>query len=361
LPKLKNISFYQYKNYSSQSFGFSNQITCIYGANGVGKTNILDAIYYLGYTKSYFAKKDADVVQHLQSGMFIAADYILDDETECAIKIIIRENGKKELTLNGQETKQLQQHIGKFPCIMISPDDTELISEGGELRRKFLDGILCQIDAEYFSSLIAYNKILLLRNATLKNWMEAGSGKKDILGYYTSLLIQHGQFVFEARQKMLLEFIPIVQQYFKAISGEENNIGISYVSKLINNHLHDLYEQTIDKDIILKRTTIGIHRDDLSITIDGHLCKDFASQGQRKTVLFALKMAQYFYLKQQLGITPILLLDDVFEKLDANRSQQLLQWISQENCQTFITDTHLHRLQQAFVANLHQVGFIEIK
>jgi DNA replication and repair protein RecF len=276
------------------------------------------------------------------------------------IKITIRENGKKELLVNGQDVKQLQKHIGKLPCIMISPDDTELITEGGELRRKFVDGILCQIDTTYFSSLIAYNKVMSMRNALLKNWQEPNGVQWDVLAYYNTQMIQTGTYISTARQAMLLQFVPMVQRYYTAIGNNAEIIEIKYDSKLINNTLEDLFKQYIDKDILLKRTNAGIHKDDLQLLLNGYIAKDFASQGQRKTMLFALKLAQYQYLKQQLGITPILLLDDVFEKLDASRSQYLLQLITQENCQTFLTDTHLARLQTAFYGLENLVEYIEI-
>jgi DNA replication and repair protein RecF len=360
LPTLKKISFFQYKNYNQQTFAFSKQIICIYGANGVGKTNILDAIYYLGFTKSYFAKKDSALVQHQKSGMFVQGDFVMDNNTEKQIKVIIRENGKKELTENGEDIKYLQQHIGKIPCIMISPDDTILITEGSEYRRKFIDSILCQTDTEYFTHLINYNKILAQRNALLKTWQESGGAQWDVLDYYNQQMQTATIYIAKARIEMLHSFVPMVQKLYAEIGKEQNNIEIIFESKLINNNLLDLFKQSVQKDIILKRTTCGIHRDDIILLNGQEMVKEFASQGQKKTLLFALKIAQYQYLKQHLQVQPILLLDDVFEKLDANRSQHLLQLITQENCQTFITDTHLDRLQAAFAGWEEQVEFMEI-
>lgn len=344
-----------------QSFSFSKPINCIYGANGVGKTNILDAIYYLGFTKSYFAKKDSAVVMHNKQGMYIEGIFDWAEGQSSAIKIIIRENGKKELSENGEDIKQLQQHIGRIPCIMISPDDTVLITEGSEYRRKFIDGILCQIDTTYFSHLIAYNKVLAQRNALLKAWQEPNGQQWDLLAYYNQLLCQHAAYISPKRVAMLAQFIPMVCALYKEISKEPKEIIINLDSKLVNNNLEDLFKQTIQKDIATKRTSCGIHRDDLLLGMSPQESfKDFASQGQRKTLLFALKIAQYQYIKQQLGITPILLLDDVFEKLDANRSIHLLNLITQENCQTFITDTHLARLEKAFAGWEEKVDFLEI-
>jgi DNA replication and repair protein RecF len=360
LPTLKKISFFQYKNYSQQTFVFSKQIICIYGANGAGKTNILDAIYYLGFTKSYFAKKEIGMVQHDKLGMFVQGDFVMDNDCESQIKIIIRENGKKELSENGEDIKSIQQHIGKIPCIMISPDDTVLITEGSENRRKFIDSILCQTDTDYFGHLINYNKILAQRNALLKNWQEPGGQQWELLEYYNGQLQIHASYITTTRLTMMAQFAPMVQKLYQEIGKEENNIELLFDSKLINNDLLDLFKQSIQKDIFLKRTTCGIHRDDI-ILLNGHqLVKEFASQGQKKTLLFALKIAQYQYLKQHLQVKPILLLDDVFEKLDANRSQHLLQLITQENCQTFITDTHLDRLQKAFAGWEEQVDFLKI-
>jgi DNA replication and repair protein RecF len=361
LPTLRNISFYQYKNYSKQAYLFEKRIICIHGKNGSGKTNLLDAVYYLGYTKSYFAKKDANVVQHLMQGMYIKGDFTDHYNNTNSIKIIIRENGKKELWQNEQDIKQVPNYIGQFPSIMISPDDTELINEGSEIRRKYLDAILCQINADYFKQLMHYNKILLQRNALLKNWNDIGGNQFPLLDFYNLQLAENGQFIFDCRKELCKNIFPIIEKLYTEITQNADEILLNYKSKLHQTALQDLLQKTIDTDLMFKRTTCGIHKDEIDIFSDSkNVFKEFASQGQKKTLLFAMKIAQYQYLKTALGITPILLLDDVFEKLDAQRTQHLLNLIIKENCQAFITDTHLERLQKAFENNLDEVEFLEI-
>ena len=357
MQRLKNISLFQFKNYTQQNFSFFAKIVCVYGKNGSGKTNLLDAIYYVCFTKSYFTHKDAAIVQANKQGMFIDAHFA---ENEFA-KIIIRENGKKELQVNGEEIKQMQMHIGKFPCIIIAPDDIEIINEGSENRRKFIDGTLAQIDAVYLQKLILYNKYLLQRNALLKKWQESGNDKQSVLDFYNQEMHELANYIFEKRNEALQILFENVQQFYTKFSNNTDQICMQYNSKLNNNRLLDLFKNTQERDIIVQRTTCGIHKDDIEFTFtNNNSFKETASQGQKKTLLFALKLAQFKYLQQAMGKTPLLLLDDVFEKLDENRSKLLLDFVQHENCQTFITDTHLQRLQKAFKGN-NDVQFVEIE
>ncbi len=406
MPTLKNISFFQYKNYKTASWQFQKRITCIYGQNGVGKTNILDAIYFLGYAKSYFGKKDAQLVQMGQMGMFVEGNLETEKNELRILKLIIRENGKKECRVNNEEVKRALDFIGHLPSVLIAPDDTQLITEGSEQRRKFMDGILCQTDANYMNSFLQYNKVLAQRNALLKNWEQAGGGRVELLDIYTHQLCEAACIIYPIRLAWQQLFVPMVQHLVNAIGNGldvctikyynnlnintlgsfvevENNINANFENatilknkeqstqllflinkidkKLVYSQLQILYKQSIEKDIILRRTNVGPHKDDLLLELHGNLYKEYASQGQRKTLLFALKIAQFYYLQQALGCTPLLLLDDVFEKLDAQRSHLLLQLIAEENCQTFITDTHLPRLQAALQGVEAEVEFLCIE
>jgi DNA replication and repair protein RecF len=358
LPKLKKISLYQFKNHSHKEFAFEADIICISGANGKGKTNILDAIYALSYTKSYFNFKDAQLVQNGQIGMRISGHYELG-EKDTSIELIIRENGKKELLLDKEEQKHLGNFIGQIPSVIIAPDDTQLITEGGELRRKFMDACISQTNKSYLEQLVKYNKILAQRNALLKNWNVAGSAERQVLEYYNKEISVLGEYIYEARVALCKEIIPLIEHYYSEIVGIKVIINVKYQSALIFNRLENLLKQFIEKDILTKRTTSGIHKDDIEIlNSSGASFKEQASQGEKKTMLFALKLAMFYYLKQNLNKTPILLLDDVFEKLDASRSQYLLNIIAKENGQTFITDTHKERLVAAF--NGQKVDFIDL-
>ncbi len=350
--QLQNISLYQFKNYISSQFAFTKKVVGICGLNGAGKTNILDAIYYLSFTKSYFTKTDTQNVHNGLQGFRINGQFLLgNDEQE--IVAILRENNRKEFSINGVDYKKMSEHIGIMPCVMIAPDDIELITGGSEERRKLIDTILSQINAAYLQTLIEYNKILQQRNSFIKNAVDNGYTNQELLDIYNSQLAEKGTVIYNYRTVFLAEFLPLVNEFYTIIAGKTDAISLAFNSDLQKGDLLVLLKNAQQKDFILQRTTVGTHKDDIAITIGNVLFKNSASQGQRKSLLFAIKLAEWQILKNKKGFAPILLLDDVFEKLDEQRMHNLLQWVCKENDgQIFITDTHKERLQ----LQLRQLG-----
>ena len=343
---LQKISLVQFRNYVQQEFSFTSKVIGICGLNGSGKTTLLDAIYYLGFTKSYFTRNDSQNVHHGLSGMRIKGDFVLKNEPH-EIVAILRENNKKEFSLNGDDYKRFSEHIGRFPCVMIAPDDVAMVVGASEERRKFVDTILSQLDRNYLQDLIDYTKILQQRNSFLKQAAESGKTNESLFQIINEQLSQKGIAIFKQRTTFLSEFILLVLEFYARISGKGDNVSINYSSNLQNGEMLQLLQLSRQKDMLLQRTTIGIHKDDLEIKMGDTAFKNDASQGQRKSLLFAFKLAEWQTLKTKKGFAPILLLDDVFEKLDELRMHNLLQWVcSNEDGQVFITDTHSARLQQ---------------
>jgi DNA replication and repair protein RecF len=319
----------------------------ICGLNGTGKTNLLDAIYYLSFTKSYFGRTDSQNVHHGLAGIRIQGKYALNDEPQ-QLTCIIRENNKKELSLNGEEYKKFSEHIGKLPCVMIAPDDVELVSGKSEERRKFIDTILSQINRNYLQHLIDYTKLLQQRNSLLKQAAEQGRTDEALLEIYSEQLGTKGQYIFGQRKIFLETFLPLISTYYIKISGKDDGITAKYESQLFDGDMKQLLQGSKQKDFVLQRTTVGIHKDDIELMMGNATFKSEASQGQRKSLLFALKLAEWQTLKTNKGFSPILLLDDVFEKLDEQRMHNLLHWVCKEDDgQVFITDTHKERLEKS--------------
>jgi DNA replication and repair protein RecF len=348
--QLQSISIVQFRNYVQQQFTFTQKVVAICGANGSGKTNLLDAIYYLGFTKSYFSRTDAQNVHHGLAGMRLQGNYLLQQAPYNLVSIL-RETNKKEFSVNDEPYKKFSDHIGRFPCVMIAPDDIELIIGGSEERRRFIDTILSQIDHQYLQQLIAYNKVLQQRNSLLKQAAEQDNVDEALLSVFNIQLSEKGQWLFAQRTKFLKTFLPLTLAFYQRIANKQDAVGIAYESHLQQTNLLQLLQGAQRKDMALQRTTVGIHKDDILITMGQSSFKNEASQGQRKSLLFAIKLAEWQTLKTTKGFTPILLLDDVFEKLDEQRMHNLLQWVcTADDGQVFITDTHTSRLQQQLQA-----------
>lgn len=342
----------QFKNYVERTVSFPSAVEGISGPNGVGKTNLLDAIYYLCFTKSYFARTDTQNVHHKMSGFRIEGQFELNGE-QLSVVCILRDNGKKEFLLNGEAYEKFSRHIGKLPCVIIAPDDVRIITEGSEERRRFMDTILSQLDPEYLQRLMHYNRVLQQRNSYLKSL--AGKKTRDLLlDVYDEQLADDGQFIFEKRTAFCRNSLPLVGDFYQRISGQqEEAVKIQYTSQLEQLSFAELFGMMREKDLLLQRTNGGTHKDDLSIQLDGQPFKTIASQGQRKSLLFALKLSEFEILKRDKGFAPLLLLDDVFEKLDEVRMHNLLEWVCLRNDgQIFITDTHRERIN----AHLERLG-----
>ncbi|MDP1763531.1 MAG: DNA replication and repair protein RecF [Sediminibacterium sp.] len=344
--RLQSISLVQFRNYVQKDFSFKERIVGICGANGTGKTNLLDAIYYLSFSRSYFSRPDSQNVHHGLLGLRLEGQYELQHEPRKLV-CIVRENNRKELILDEEAYKKFSDHIGILPCVMIAPDDIVLISGGSEERRKFIDTLLSQINKEYLARLIDYNRILQQRNSLLKRAAETGTTDEALWEVLNSQLSKTGNYIFAERKKFLTRFLSLCGSIYQRIAGKEDGLSLQYTSQLLTDNFEELLKASRQKDLALQRTTAGIHRDDLVFYMDQSLFKTEASQGQRKSLLFALKLAEWQTLQEKKGFTPILLLDDVFEKLDEQRMFQLLQWVCTEtDGQVFITDTHAERLQK---------------
>lgn len=343
--KLQHISLVQFKNYSNSSFKFNERVIGICGKNGVGKTNLLDAIHYLCFTKGYFTRMDANNVQHGNTGFRIEATVSLKDKNEKAV-CILRENGRKEFWINDGIYEKFSLHIGHYPCVVIAPDDAELITGESKERRTFLDALLSQLDAGYLKHLIIYKKVLEQRNSSLKAFAETGNKDFSLLDVLDEQLIKPGNYIFNKRKEFLIPFLPLVKHLYDDISKQPENVSLFYESELLLASFEELLKANRTKDCIALRTTSGIHRDDLGIQLGKKDFKSIASQGQRKSLLFALKLAEMEVLKKEKGFAPLLLLDDVFEKLDEDRIGNLLHKVCVENeGQVFITDTNEERLR----------------
>ena len=344
--RLTNISLVQFKNYQNWSGAFSGRIVGISGRNGIGKTNLLDAIHYLCFTKSYFTRIDGNNIMRGHDGFRLEGDFEIWDQPEKAV-CILRETGKKEFWIDDHPYEKFSQHIGHYPCVIIAPDDIQIITGISEERRRFIDTLLSQLNAEYLQQLITYNRILQQRNALLKSFSETGNKDLSLLSVLDEQLSVPGEKIFEKRKEFLVSFLPLAKNLYTEIANQFENVTLFYNSELINASFSELLKANQAKDILLTRTTSGIHRDDLEFNLNEQAFKNIASQGQRKSLLFALKLSEMHVLKKEKGFAPILLLDDVFEKLDEQRIANLLQHVCFANeGQVFITDTNEQRLEQ---------------
>lgn len=356
----RQISLTQFRNYSFESFNLKQNIVGICGKNGSGKTNLLDAVYYLCFTKSSFNRPDTESVKDGFAGFRLEGNFVKDDEAKKLV-CILRENNRKEFLVDDEAYQRFSEHIGNFPCIMIAPDDVSLITEGSEERRRFVDTLLSQLQHDYLEQLIAYNKILQQRNSLLKFAAERNNYDESLLEILNTQLLEKGNFIYARRQRFLNSFLPQVLQQYIFIAGNDDKLLLDYESQLNNQPFEELLLQNLQRDLYLQRTGCGIHKDDIAIKLQQSNFKNIASQGQRKSLLFAFKLGAFEALKENKGFSPILLLDDVFEKLDEKRMQNLLEYVCvQSSAQVFITDTHKERLRQAFMKIGKDCDLIEL-
>ena len=340
---LKELSLTNYKNFESLKFSFDTKIICFVGLNGVGKTNILDSIYHLSYTKSYFNPIPSQNIKHGETFFFISGRYMIHDKEE-NILVSLKKGDKKIIKRNNKLYKKFSDHIGKIPLVLISPDDRNLIIEGSETRRKFIDGIISQTDKEYLNNLIDYNKTLKQRNALLKMFYDNSESIRKTIDIYDRQLSSDAQKIYDKRREFLNEFIPIFKSRYKELSNDKENVEIKHSSDISpDQNLYKLLKNSLEKDLRFQYTTKGIHKDDLNLSLDNFPIKKYGSQGQQKTVLIAMKLAQFDYLSK-LDSKPILLLDDIFDKLDDSRVKQIINLVNQEKFnQIFISDTNKTR------------------
>lgn len=350
---LKSLSLVNYKNFDSKSFEFNDKINCIVGNNGIGKTNVLDAIYHLSFGKSYFNPVATQNIKHDEDFFMVGGDYIKNDKAEKVI-VSLKRGQKKTIKRNGKIYDKFSEHIGFLPLVIISPADRDLIIDGSDVRRKFIDSVISQSDKGYLSDVINYNRVLSQRNALLKYFVLNHTYNADTIAVYNEQLASYGMAIYRKRASFLEDFIPIFQERHNIISDGNERVNLVYKSDLEDGDLKTLLQSTIQKDKALQYTSVGVHKDDLSFNIESHPIKKFGSQGQQKSFLIALKLAQFDFIKAQSGVNPILLLDDIFDKLDENRVAQIIKLVGDDNFgQIFISDTHADRTEYA-VKEAHQ-------
>jgi DNA replication and repair protein RecF len=342
---LKKLSLTNFKNYSQAELEFSPGINCFVGNNGVGKTNILDAIHYLSLTKSFFNNIDSVNIRHNEDYFIIQGTFVKEEEDN--ILCSFHRQKQKTLKRNGKEYQRLSDHVGKYPVVMISPADNALISEGSEERRKFLNKLISQYSAEYLDAVLNYNKALQQRNRLLKDFNNSGAFDSDMLSVWDAQLLKYGSFAFREREMLINELIPVFREYYSMISDSRENVQLSYRSHFYEGDFTDILRNALVKDRLLEYTTVGIHKDDLIFGMDDYPVKSLGSQGQQKSYLVALKLAKFDYIKRKAGFSPILLLDDIFDKFDAGRVSQIIKLVGNHRFgQIFITDTDQDRLHQ---------------
>lgn len=341
--RLNSISILNYKNIHQADLEFPSKINCFVGNNGMGKTNLLDAIYYLSFCKSHSNTIDSQNIEHNSDFFVIQGKYSHQNQEEdiyCGMK----RKQKKQFKRNKKEYERFSDHIGLLPLVLVSPQDDELISAGSDERRKFVDGVISQYDKVYLNALLQYNHALKQRNALLKNDNIADGSLFEI---WEDLMVTHGVYIFEKRKMFIEEFIPIFQKIYEFISDGNENVSLTYRSQLEEDDFRNKLTQNRERDKIVGFSTNGIHKDDLEMLLDQFQIKRVGSQGQNKTYLISLKLAQFDFLKQIHGFAPLLLLDDIFDKLDAQRVKKIVELVADEHFgQIFISDTNRKHLDE---------------
>ncbi len=343
---IQELSVVNFKNIEHAEFKFSEGLNCFIGNNGAGKTNLMDAIYYLSFCKSFLNSVDVQNIRFDQDFFMIQGRYSRlgsDEMVYCGLK----RNQKKIVKRNQKEYKKLSEHIGLIPLIVVTPSDTNLITGGSEDRRRFVDAVISQYDAVYLETLIRYNRALQQRNNLLKHFALRNVFQQESLEVWDDQLIKYGLHIHEVRKVFIEKLQPIFQKYYELISGGKEMVGLKLQSDLTNNDFEQLLKDTQAKDRMFQYTTTGIHKDDFEFELAGYPIRKFGSQGQKKTYLVSLKLAQFDFMKEISGLTPILLLDDIFDKLDKDRVEQIVKLVADDHFgQIFITDTNREHLDQ---------------
>jgi DNA replication and repair protein RecF len=342
---LRKLNLLNFKTYRELEVELSAKLNCFVGNNGVGKTNLFDAIYYLSFCKSYFNSQDILSITHGEDFFMVQGEFQVDEQTE-RIHCALKRDSKKKVKRNDKEYQKLADHIGFIPLVMVSPADASLIQEGSEERRRYMNGVISQYDRQYLDDVVRYNKAVTQRNRLLKDFSRNRGLDEDSLFVWDDLLAHLGERIHEKRKEFISMLQPIFQNYYDYISGGHEQVGMRYQTQAGDRPLADLIHESHERDKMLQFTSVGIHKDDLVLELSGYPMKQQGSQGQQKTYLVALKMAQYDFLKKLSGKRPLILLDDVFDKLDASRVRQIIRLVSEDHFgQIFISDTEFEHLQ----------------
>ncbi len=345
---IQQLALVNFRNHAEANFEFQQGVNCIIGANGIGKTNVLDAVHYLSMCRSYLNPIDKQNVR-FNEGFFVIQGEWYRNEQQVQLYCGVKVGQKKTFKKNKKEYDRLADHIGQFPVVMISPYDTDLIREGSEIRRRWMDGIISQFDANYLSILQRYNKVVDQRNALLKQQFELGMFQREPIEIWDAQLVRYGEELFEKRVQFLDAFIPLFQHYYAFISEGKETVGMAYESHLKQGDFAEQLLHSFPRDARSTYTSVGIHKDDLVFTINEQPIRKFGSQGQQKSFLIALRLAQFEWLKSKLGQTPVLLLDDIFDKLDNQRVAKLMELVSDNTFgQVLVTDTDIDRVTTIF-------------
>jgi len=347
--QLQSLNLLNYKNFSEINFEFDAKINCFVGKNGIGKTNILDSIYHLAYGKSYFNSIGVQNIRHNEDFFVIDGQFLKENQTHKVV-CSLKKGQKKILKKNGKAYEKFSEHIGFIPLVIISPSDSDLISEGSENRRKFMDHILSILDQNYLNQLIKYQKIISHRNSLLKHFALSNSFDDKMLLVYDEQLQTLGDFIHQKRKEFITDFIPIFHKYHSIITQDNEKVSLSYQSQLFNSDLLKLLRENLQKDRAIQYTSVGIHKDDLLFEINNYPIKKFGSQGQQKSFLITLKLAQYEFVRKLNQVKPIFLFDDIFDKLDKFRVEKIIDLVNQNTFgQLFISDTDFHRIENAIL------------
>jgi len=345
--QLQRLQLFNFKNYEEAELLFSDKIQCFLGNNGSGKTNLLDAIHYLSFTKSAVNPSDAQNIRDGRMQFVVKGDFLLDNQQKKEVICSFQQGQKKIIREDGQDYLKFSEHVGKYPAVLIAPQDIELIWDGSEMRRKFFDSLLSQLDKSYLENLIVYNQ-LKQRNSALRMFSESGKVDQDLLATYDEQIIRAGNQIYEIRKTFLQEFLPIFKRHYHFLAGEAaEDVGITYRSDLATLAFRDLLQRNLQRDLVLQRTSSGIHRDDFLFTLNNAELKRYGSQGQQKSFLIGLKLGEFQCIAERKGFKPLLLLDDIFDKLDDLRIHKLMLLIAKgEFGQLFITDARQGRSRE---------------
>jgi DNA replication and repair protein RecF len=388
---LQKISLAHFKSYEYENFEFSERVNCIVGENGIGKTNLLDAIYFLALTKSSISNQDALSINHEAEYMMIEGTFsmfdvrnsmFVDDDidvekvtiseplcstepqtsnTEHLITISLQRGQKKAVLRDKKAYERISEHIGRFPVVMLSPNDTDIIRDGSEERRKFFDGVMAQLDSEYLENLLQYNRLLLQRNSLLKQFAERNYTDDLLLDIYSDPLVEVSLKLYKARNQFVTEFLPLFKKHYNTLSDSREDVEMIYESEVGAENFTQIFRKNRQRDLAAQRTTMGSHKDDFIFEINGFTLRKFGSQGQQKSFVIALKLAQFEMLTKVKGFPPLLLLDDIFDKLDDRRIQQLItMMVDGTFSQVFITDARPERTRQLLGDLGVEVKYFEI-
>lgn len=386
---LQKITLTHFKNYEYDTFEFSERVNCVVGENGAGKTNLLDAIYFLALTKSSISNQDALSINHEMDYMMVEGVFSMFDfrysmlgekelspsnieyqtpniksrtsNIENLITISLQRGQKKAVLRDKKAYERISEHIGKFPVVILSPNDTDIIRDGSEERRKFFDGVMAQLDSEYLENLLQYNRLLLQRNSLLKQFTDRNYTDDLLLDIYSDPLVEVGLKLYHSRNKFITDFLPIFKKHYATLSDSREEVEMIYESEVGADNFTQVFRRNRQRDLTAQRTTLGIHKDDFIFEINSFTLRKFGSQGQQKSFVIALKLAQFEMLSQQKGFPPILLLDDIFDKLDDRRIQQLIKMMVDGTfSQVFITDARPERTHQLLDNLSVEVKYFEI-